>query len=285
MDVSAVIPNKDGGGMIGRCVEAALAAGVVEAIVVDDGSHDASPLEAEHAGAVVIRSPGRGFAAAVNAGAARSSGGVVLVLNSDCFLQADAARALGAALEADPGLGLCAAALVELDGSPGKTHGPPLTLGLALRTALSLVAEADRPTGDGLQEVEFVPLACAAVRRVAWDELDGLDERFFFYFEDQDVCRRLRSAGWRLAVDWEATAIHIGGVSSAVRDRQRWFLQYVRSRARYLRKHYRRTWPLFAVVWVPSAIVRAAAWAGRRGPSARGWARTWLVAARAGISG
>jgi N-acetylglucosaminyl-diphospho-decaprenol L-rhamnosyltransferase len=285
MDVSAVIPNKDGSGMIGRCVEAALAAGATEAIVVDDGSSDDSPDEAERAGALVLRSPGRGFAAAVNAGAASASGAALLVLNSDCFLQGDAARRLAATLEARPGLGLCAAALVELDGTPGKTHGPALTLGLALRTALSLVDQTRRPTGSGVEEVEFVPLACAAVRRAAWEELGGLDERFFFYFEDQDVCRRLRSSGFGLAVDWDATATHVGGASSAVRNRQRWFLQYVRSRARYLRKHYRRTWLLFAVVWVPSAVVRAAAWAVRRGPSARGWARTWLVAARAGISG
>jgi N-acetylglucosaminyl-diphospho-decaprenol L-rhamnosyltransferase len=233
----------------------------------------------------VIPTPGRGFAAAVNAGAARSSGDVVLALNSDCFLQSDAARTLAATLEADPGLGLCAAALVELDGSPGKTHGPSLTLGLALRTALSLVTEGERPTGTGVEEVAFVPLACAAVRRDAWERLDGLDERFFFYFEDQDVCRRLRAAGWRLAVDWNATAVHIGGASSAVRDRQRWFLQYVRSRARYLHKHYRYTWPLFAVIWIPAALVRAGAWTVRRGPSARGWARTWLTAAHAGVSG
>ena len=110
---------------------------------------------------------------------------------------------------------------------------PELTLGLAILTALSLNPfDPESPLVTGVEEVEFVPLACATVRRAAWDEAAGLDERFFFYFEDQDLCRRLRSLGWRIAVDWDAVAVHVGGGSSATRDEQRWFLEYVRSRAR-----------------------------------------------------
>ena len=285
MAVSVVIPNKNGADMVGRCVEAAFAAGADEVVVVDDGSSDGSPTEAAAAGAVLLHSPGRGFAAAVNAGVREASGDVLLILNSDCFLRNDAATRLGDVLAADPRLGLCAAALVELDESPGKTHGPCVTLSLALRTVLSMNTMEPRPVGQGIEDVECVPLACAAVRRTAWEELDGLDERFFFYFEDQDVCRCLRSAGWAIAVDWEAVAVHLGGASSAVRDRQRWFLQYVRSRALYLHKHYRLTWPVFAVVWVPTALIRSAIWAFRPGASSAGWARVWWTAAWAGISG
>jgi GT2 family glycosyltransferase len=283
--VSVVIPNKNGADMIGRCVEAASASHAAEVIVVDDGSSDGSPAEAEAAGARVIRSPGRGFAAAVNAGADAATGDALLVLNSDCFLEPDALGRLGDALAADPRLGICAAALVERDRSPGKTHGPALTLGLALRTALSLNPRTERTRGQGIERVEFVPLACAAFRRSTWIELSGLDERFFFYFEDQDVCRRLRAQRLEIAVDWEAVCVHVGGASSATRDRPRWFLQYVRSRALYLRKHYRRGWPIFAAVWLPVALVRALAWSIRPGPDSRVWARTWWAAAWAGIRG
>lgn len=271
--------------MIGRCVEAAIAAGAAEVLVVDDGSADSSPAEAESAGAVLLRSPGRGFSAAVNAGARWATGDSLLILNSDCFLERDVLIELAEALAGDPRLGVCAAALVETDGSPGKSHAPGLTLGLAIQTLLSMNPPTPRRPGQGVEGVECVPLACAAIRRSAWDEAGGLDERFFFYFEDQDICRRLRSAGWLIAVAWDAVAVHVGGVSSVKRDEQRWFLQYVRSRALYLRKHYRRTWVVFAAVWVPAALAHAAVWSVRRRPESRRWARTWLAAAWAGFRG
>jgi GT2 family glycosyltransferase len=246
--------------MIGPCVEAAAASGAAEVIVVDDGSSDTSPAEAVRAGAVLVESEGKGFSAAVNTGARGATGDALLILNSDCFLEQTTLTRMAETLEGDPSLGVCAAALVEPDRSPGKSRGAELTLGLALLTALSMNPKVSDAPGRGIEDAEFVPLACATIRRVAWDEVSGLDERFFFYFEDQDICRRLRSKGWRIAVNWDAVAVHVGGASSATRDEQRWFLQYVRSRARYLRKHYRLTWPIFAVVWVPTALARSARW-------------------------
>ncbi len=279
-----MIPNKDGAGLVGRCIEAALTAGAAEVIVVDDGSADDSPLEAAAAGATVTRSPGRGFSAAVNHGAGSATGDALLVLNSDCFVDPNTIERLVAALSTSGRLGLCGAALTEPDGSHGRSHGHLLSLGLAIRTALSLVPPPPVETG-GLQTVEFVPLACALVRHEAWTDVGGLDERFFFYFEDHDICRRLASSGWSLAVAWDAAAKHVQGGSSRRRDEQRWFVQHAHSRSLYLRKHYPATWPLFAVVWVPVSLARAGVWAVRRRPDSNRWARAWLRAAWAGISG
>jgi GT2 family glycosyltransferase len=284
MRVSAVVPNKNGDGLVGRCVAAALAAGAAEVIVVDDGSSDESPLEAAAAGATVLQSPGRGFSAAVNQGARSATGEALLILNSDCFVEQGTIDRLAGALRASTRLGLCGAALAEPDGSHGRSHGHLLTLWLAIRTALSLLPASPPETG-GVQPVEFVPLACALVRRDAWAAVGGLDERFFFYFEDHDLCRRLAADGWALAVCWDAPAAHVQGGSSRRQDEQRWFVQYTRSRSLYLRKHYPATWPLFAAVWIPVSLARAGGWAIRRRPDSRRWARAWLSAARAGISG
>ena len=283
--VSAIIPNRNGAGLVGRCVGAALTAGAAEVIVVDDGSTDPSPGEAESAGAVLCRSAGRGFAAAVNTGARLATGEALLILNSDCFVEPDALGRLAGALAGAPRLGICAAALIETDGTPGKTHTPGLTPKLAIQTVLSINPPTVRRAGRGTEEVDTVPLACALIRRSAWDEVGGLDERFFFYFEDQDICRNLREIGWGVAVAWDATAVHIGGASSAKRDEQQWFLQFVRSRARYLRKHFPVTWLAFAAVWIPTSLVRAAVWSTRDTTEARRWSRTWLRAAWAGVSG
>jgi hypothetical protein len=283
-DVSVVVPNKDGAGLVGRCVTAALAAGVAEVVVVDDGSTDASREEAAAAGARVLQSPGRGFSAAVNHGVTASTGEFALVLNSDCFLENDAAGLLARALEEDPRLGLCGAALDEADGRPSRSHGRLLTLALALRQTVGAGSPpVPRRRGAGVERVPFIPLACALARRNAWDEIGGLDERYPFYFEDHDVCWRLQAAGWHVGVCWDAHALHVGGGSSARRDPQRWFRQYHESRALYLRKRYPRLWPLYAAAWVPSAYAHAAVWRLRRSPDARAWARAYVSSAWAGL--
>lgn len=283
--ISAVVPNRDGAGLVGRCVEAALAGGADEVIVADDGSRDGSPGEAAEAGATVVTSRGRGFAAAVNSGAAAARGDLLLILNSDCFVAADAVPRLAAALDSDPSLGACAAALHDEEGRAAKSHGDELTLLRAVRAAASLAPPTTPAAASGVQTVSFVPLACVLVPRPVWDDVGGLDERYPFYFEDYDFCWRVRRRGWGLAVDWDARALHVGGASSQRRHPHRWFRQFHESRALYLRKRYARTWPLYAAVWVPSAYVHALLWLARRQPQSRAWARAYAASALAGLRG
>ena len=287
MKIAVVVPNRNGAGLVGRCVEAAAAAGADEIVVVDDGSDDSSPAEAAAAGAVVVHSGGRGFAAAVNRGVAETRAHAVLLLNSDCFLDPDALEQLGAAVEADPRIALCGAGMREPDGARAKSHGALVTLPVAILSALTgRGGRSPAALGHGIQRVPFVPLACALARRTAWDAVGGLDERYVFYFEDHDICWRLRRAGFEIAVCWDAAALHVGGGSSSARDPQRWFRQYHASRALYLRKRYPRAWPLYAAVWVPSAVLHAALWVARsRNASARRWACAYLSSAFAGLHG
>ena len=256
--VAAVIPNLNGAGFVGTCVEAALRAGAADVVVVDDGSQDASPAEAETAGARLLRSPGRGFAAAVAAGFAATDEQYVLVLNSDCFLDANAVSQLAAALDSEPGLALVGAGLRSPDGSPAKSHGVLLGLDGAVRALLtgSTGRGAER-LASGLQHCEFVPLACALARRSAWDSVGGIDAGYAFYFEDYDLCWRLGAAGWQIAVLWDAGAVHLEGASSEA-DGGPWLGQYYASLARYLRRRYPSRWVAFPAVWLPYAIVQTA---------------------------
>jgi GT2 family glycosyltransferase len=286
--IAAVVPNRDGGALLERCLDALAAADAVEEIiVVDDGSSDGSPERAAERPRVrVVPSPGSGFADAVNAGVAVAKSDWLLVLNNDCFVAPDTAVRLREALERDPGLGVCAAALVREDGSRAKTFDRQLTMYRALREAASLQLPR-LAGGDGIASVPFVPLACALVRSEAWNSVGGLDTRYRFYFEDHDLCWRLARAGWRLAVDWDARAVHLEGGSSRQRDPQRWFVQFHDSRLRYLRKRYPRSWVVYAAVWVPSALAHAALWLvrcfrGDRG-AALAWARAYARAAFAGL--
>ncbi len=262
--IEVVIPNRDGGDVLERCLNAALGArGVGTIVVVDDSSRDGSDRRAAaRAGVRVVRPAGSGFAAAANEGLRHTTTELVLLLNSDAFLRADSVERLAAPFAERPRLGLLGAALVHEDGSRAKTRDRLLTMGIALRQAVSLQLEPLRE-GSGLEPAGFVPLACALVRRSAWEEVGGLDERYRFYFEDHDLCWRLAGAGWQVGVLWDAETTHLEGGSSRTRDPAGWFQRYHVSRLAYLRKRYPAAWPVYVAVWTPSALCHSGLWLGR----------------------
>jgi GT2 family glycosyltransferase len=288
--IDAVIPNRNGSGLLERCLDAlARSEGVGRAVVVDDGSSDGSDARAAELGAEVTRSPGRGFAAAVNHGVALTDTPYVLILNSGAFVDVRTPALLAGALDADERLALCGAGLRDEAGRRAKSHGDTLTLGRAFAIALGAKGRQP-PERAGLQDVEFAPLACALARRDAWDALGGLDEGYPFYFEDYDLCWRLERAGWRVAVRWDAGAVHVGGGSSRAADAAAWLPRFQASRMRYLRKRYPRGAGGFAAVWAVNAGAHAALWEARaavasiRGDTggarrARGWRSAYLRSA------
>ena len=156
-------------------------------------------------------------------------------------------------------LGLVGAGLRAPDGSPAKSHGPLLGLNDAIRALLTGRSGRSVDRGvTGLQDVEFVPLACALARRSAWDAVGGIDVRYGFYFEDYDLCWLLGRASWRIAVCWDAGAVHVGGASSTGSAGGPSLPLYYAGLARYLRKRYPRRWVAFSAVWLPYALLQTA---------------------------
>ena len=89
----------------------------------------------------------------------------------------------------------------------------------ALRRALPNLAvskrNVDADAGGGI-EVDWVSGACMLARRSALERVRGFDERYFLYWEDADLCRRLRGEGYRIRYVPTATAVHRVGHSSRV---------------------------------------------------------------------
>ena len=260
MTVSAVIPHRNSGQLLDRCLDALDGSGADEVVVADEGSTDGSAERAAtRPGVRVIQAPGQGFSVAANAGIQAARGEWLLLLGSDAFVKPGAVERLRLRLEQNPQLALCGAGLRNEDGTRSKTHNRLFTLRRALADALGFRAEVPQE-GQGLTRAEAVFPNCLLARRSAIDEVGGFDERFRFYYEDMDLCRRLVRAGWGLAVDWDAEAIHEGGGSTKAAGPGRWFRQYHASRLLYLRKHYPRGWLLYVALWAPKALVHALAW-------------------------
>jgi GT2 family glycosyltransferase len=134
-----------------------------------------------------------------------TTGEFVLLLNPDCIMATDP-RPLASWLAAHPKAAVCGAIVREADGSlqASARHFPDAFTGLAGRTTWLTRVWPDNPwtTRDLVRdvpsepiEVDWVSGAYMMLRRDAFTSVNGMDEQFFLYWEDADLCRRLRQAG------------------------------------------------------------------------------------------
>jgi N-acetylglucosaminyl-diphospho-decaprenol L-rhamnosyltransferase len=190
-----------------------------QVILVDNGSSDDSAARvAENWPAVRLVSfeTGRGFAEACNRGVSAGSGAIVVLLNNDVDCQPDFLEQLTAPLGADPQLGSVAALLLQPGGQTIDSVGLVADVTLACFPRLQGrdigEAQAQRPGLTGPAG------AAAAYRRVAWEEIGGMDKAIFAYMEDFDLALRLRIAGWSTTAATDARAIHLGSASHGHRS-------------------------------------------------------------------
>lgn len=139
-----------------------------------------------------------GVAAGRNRGARLGTAPFVCFLDSDAALHTDTLRLLLEPLLKDPRLALTAPVF---DGqSPTDSGGLAPTFGRKFRRVAGRTsAYAPGVERHGLIAVDFAIGACQLFRRQAFEEVGGLDERYFYGPEDADFCMRLRLAGWDVA--------------------------------------------------------------------------------------
>ncbi|OGW52077.1 MAG: hypothetical protein A2V62_01055, partial [Nitrospirae bacterium RBG_19FT_COMBO_58_9] len=221
-----------------------------EVIVVDNDSRDGTVAALRETYSVVriIANPdNRGFAKAVNQAVAVSRGRHVLLLNSDTIVRDQALATMVAYLDDHPDVGAANCQQWTGDGHLNQTCFPFPSIrdhlfysGLFQRIAPSLQSAAAATQAVDCtqsQDVDWANGACLMVRRSLFDQVGGLDEAFFMYFEDADLCRRLRQQGYRVRHLAEAAIVHLIGRSSG-RDREHLQLVWEFSRIRYVEKHF-----------------------------------------------
>jgi GT2 family glycosyltransferase len=234
-EIAAIIVNYNAGAELERALRSIaddLADHAWEGVVVDNASIDGSgaAVDAFAANVRLARnSTNVGFARAVNQGLAATSAPHVLIMNPDCRLMAGAAGTLRAMLDAHPQCAIVGPRILNPDGSmQGSARGDPdMLTGLFGRTTLlrklspflpiakrNIVVDEALRGGEESVIVDWLSGACMLARREALDAVEGFDERFFLYWEDADLCRRLRARGYHVRYVPGATAIHRVGQSS-----------------------------------------------------------------------
>jgi GT2 family glycosyltransferase len=114
---------------------------------------------------------------------------------------------------------------------------------------------------DAIREVDFAGGSCLLVRRNSIKDNDLLDERFFMYSEEADLCYRLKKDGWKVIFLPDAQVIHYGGRSSRL-DVNRTSIQLCRSKYIFMQKHYGSISALaYRLIILLSSIIRVIAWA------------------------
>ena len=232
--VTIVVVNFNSGERAAACVRSAIAdlgGETWEAIVVDNASRpgDLAPLDGLPA-RIIRHQENRGFAAAVNAAAAVTQSRFLWLLNPDCVVHPGAYAALAADLAAGERRALAAPLLPNADGTvQASARGEPsASTGLFGRhSALARLFPRARATRRNLPasdlaetmpegaDVDWVMGAAMLIRRDRFDEVNGFDERYFLYWEDADLCRRLRDRGYTIRYVPRARATHAGGASAA----------------------------------------------------------------------
>jgi N-acetylglucosaminyl-diphospho-decaprenol L-rhamnosyltransferase len=285
--IDAVIVSYRSTETLRGCVEALAGLPHVTVTVVDNASPGEDPL-ARVADLPIrrIRAPRNGgFAYGCNLGAREGRAPYVLFLNPDARIADADARALASVLDENPGAGAVGPRILDDEGrlmasqrrfpDMATTWGQALFLHRVIPRTHEMIEDAsayDRP-----REPDWVSGACMLVRRSALMRIGGMDEGFFLYSEDTDVCAEIRKLGLTVRYAPEATAWHTGGVSA---PRNELLAVLAESRVRYVRKH---SSP--AVAWLETvgiavgeathALVRA-----RRAPYARGHLTALLAVLR-----
>lgn len=253
MELSVVIINWNTGAMLRNCLRSVMAAqrdaaaADSEIIVVDNNSSDGSvaALGADFPALRLIKnSENFGFARATNQGIRAGTGRYVLLLNPDTEVLPGALGEMLRFMKDRPEAGAVGAMLLNGDGSLQISAYPEPTL---LREAWRLFhLDKLRPLGSypmarwrGTmpRQVDVLMGACIMLRREVLDQCGLLDERYFIYSEDQDLCRRLRSRGWRIFWLPTAKVVHFGGQSTR-QVKGEMFVRLYREKVAYFRVHH-----------------------------------------------
>jgi hypothetical protein len=249
--VSVIVVNWNTRDLLERCLTAALeniGPVSVELIVVDNASSDDSMAmmrERFPKARLIGNTENVGFARANNQGVVMARGRYLLLLNSDAFLTPGALEALVSLADAQPRAGLVGSQLRNADGSFQASHTPFPTLwrefliltGLGRALFGRQFPSRGPDDGRGPQLADYVEGACMLIRPQAYAEAGGLDENYFMYAEEVDLCLSLRRLGWEVWYHPAACVIHLGGASSRLRRPEREGDLYI-SRVRLFRKHY-----------------------------------------------
>jgi GT2 family glycosyltransferase len=226
-DVSIIIVNFNTVGLLRECLMSLekmdMGKFTAEIIVVDNGSIDGSMdmVKTEYPHTIIIQNKeNTGFAKANNIGIKKAKGRYILLLNSDTEVNHTTLATMITYMDAHKDVGLSTCKLLLRDGSidPACHRGEP-TPWAAFSYYLKLEKLFPQSPAcaqyhqtyknfSTIHDVDIISGAFFLVRKSVIDAVGSLDEDYFFYGEDMDLCIRIKRAGWRIVYNPTVTILH-----------------------------------------------------------------------------
>ena len=240
-----------------------------EVIVVDNASTDGSAEAVRQQFPwvrLIVNERNLGFAAGNNVGLKKASGEYVLFLNSDTIVHRGSFDGLVSFMDANPDVGGCGPKLLNQDGSlqPSARRFPSLRGVLHRYTILRflLIFRGAHHkwlmkdfAHDKQMDVDQVMGAALMARRSIVEQLGGMGQRYYMYYDEVDLCYGIKQAGWRVAFVPDVVITHLGGrsMNRMPVDRR---VMTLRSMLTFLRKrHGRARIAMFNLIFKPGVIL------------------------------
>lgn len=249
IDLSIVIVSWNTKDLLDQCLASVFAdrtGGTMEVWVVDNASSDGSAemVEERYPQVKLIRNVSNpGFAGANNQAIRQACGKYILLLNPDTKITPGALNTLLRFMDSSPLTGAAGARLLNPDGSLQVSCFPTPTLFREFWRLFHL--DVLRPTAVYRMEswstsqpraVDILLGACLLLKRETLDQVGLLDEDYFMYSEEVDLCHRVKNGGWQLHWVPEAEVVHYGGQSTKQTSEKMFFHLYL-SKIQFFRKN------------------------------------------------
>ena len=270
ISVSIVIVSWHSKEFIAVCINSipeACAGLAYEVIVIDNASGDGSAgyLANQYPGIKLIKnSVNRGFAAACNQGADLAQGKYLFILNPDTILSTDCVKKMVEFIEKQSWAGIVGPQLLDRKKRVQNSvrRFPSLIKILIRDTVLGKIVPVrskerliTKLPNDCPVKVDQVSGAAFLIKRELWQALDGMDNRFFMFYEEVDLCFRVKEMGYDVFYLPMVHVNHCGG-GSRHQARNKVFCYNLRSMFLYFEKRYgKRIAFLYKCVYKPLFLI------------------------------
>lgn len=191
---------------------------------------------------VIANEMNAGFAKASNQAMRQSTGKYILLLNPDAIVNSNTIDKMIDCMEQTPQAAALGCKILNPDGSL-QNFGcsfPRPTLYCWDSAKKKILKKSKRQSYQwehSIKEVEYACGACLMLRRSALNVCGLLDERFFLYAEEADLCYRLKQTGWKVYVTPDAEVIHFGGIATSQNLNKSTEI-FLLSKYYFIKKHY-----------------------------------------------
>jgi N-acetylglucosaminyl-diphospho-decaprenol L-rhamnosyltransferase len=226
---SIVLVNYNGSKFLYNCLDSIkrlLVSCTYEVIIVDNCSADDSVkiIRDNFTSFKLICSPNNlGFCKANNLAAKHSQSEYLLFLNTDTILIENTPKILSDYLKQNENVAVVGSRVTFQDGSYQLSCGNLPNLAVEFLDKIryrldnkwhSIFSTFYDRQYSTVKEVGWVTGACLMMRRDVFEQIGGFDENFFMYFEDKDLCKRVKELGYKVVYYPKTTIIHLLGGSS-----------------------------------------------------------------------